>query len=67
MTFYVSRNAKVNQIHSQICEKLSLSDKKDKLMSGHMLKNLSRLWRFGPSDDFDSVREALSGVGQDYN
>ena len=29
------------------------------------LKQTSRLWKFGTSDDFESIREALSQVGND--
>lgn len=36
-------------------------------MSAHLLRSLSRLWRFGNSDDFDSIKEAMAGIGSDYS
>ena len=65
-TFFVSRASTVNALHSAICEKLAKSSK-DKLMSAHMLKGLSRLWRFGTSDDFESIQDSMKAISNDYN
>ena len=36
-------------------------------MSAHFLKQISRLWRFGNTDDFDSIKEAMSQIGGKYD
>jgi hypothetical protein len=36
-------------------------------MSALFLKKFSRIWRFGNSDDFDSVKQAFSKVGAKHD
>ena len=64
LNIYVSRSSTVNQLHWQICEFLyTQSQDKHPEMSALFLKKYSRLWRFGNTDDFDSVKSAFSQAG----
>jgi hypothetical protein len=59
MNIYISRSATVNELHTIVCDHLkSLSNDKKEHFSGHHLKQLTRLWRFGSTDDYESLASA---------
>jgi hypothetical protein len=50
----------------RLCENLASKEGGESGLMATFLKQCSRIWKFGTSDDFDSIKEALSIVGSDF-